>query len=82
MQRSGAGGMFQSRTVATVSGLCGTAAGVLTIGSTFLIGAIADRYSFAPILMVASLVPLTGAILVLLLVRNPRGAAPSFLKKI
>jgi ACS family hexuronate transporter-like MFS transporter len=74
--------LFQSRTVATVSGLCGTAAGILTIGSTYLIGWISDRYSFAPILIAASLVPLAGAVLVLLLVRNSRGPAPQFLKKI
>jgi len=74
--------LYKSGSVATVSGLCGTAAGVLTIGSTFLIGRISSRYSFAPILIAASVIPLVGAGLVLLLVRNPNGASPHFLKKI
>jgi ACS family hexuronate transporter-like MFS transporter len=74
--------LYQSRTVATVSGLCGTSAGILTIGSTYLIGWIADRYSFAPILIASSLVPLIGAVLVLILVRNPKGPSPDFLRKI
>ncbi len=62
--------LFHGRAVATVSGLSGTAAGLGTIGSTFLIGMVADRFSFTPILVVASLVPLAAAALVLLLVRN------------
>jgi len=62
--------LFHSRAVATVSGLSGTAAGLGTIGSTFLIGIMADRFSFTPILVAASLVPLAAAALVLLLVRN------------
>jgi len=74
--------LYKTGSVATVSGLCGTAAGILTIGSTFLIGRISERYSFAPILIASSIIPLVGAILVLLLVRNPKGAAPAFLKKI
>jgi ACS family hexuronate transporter-like MFS transporter len=74
--------LYKSGSVATVSGLCGTAAGILTIGSTFLIGRFSERYSFTPILIAASIIPLVGAVLVLLLVRNPRGTAPEFLKKI
>ena len=62
--------LYHSRAVATVSGLSGTAAGLGTIGSTFLIGIVADRFSFTPILIVASLVPLAATALVLLLVRN------------
>lgn len=62
--------LYQSRTVATVSGLCGTAAGILTIGSTYLIGQVSDRYSFEPVLIASSIVPFVGAILVLFLVRN------------
>ncbi len=50
--------LFPSRAVATVSGMSGFAAGVGTILTTFLIGAVADRYSFAPVLVAASLVPL------------------------
>jgi MFS transporter, ACS family, hexuronate transporter len=62
--------LYPSGSVASVSGLSGTGAGVGTIISTFLIGWIADRYSFAPILVGASLVPLVATALVFLLVRK------------
>jgi MFS transporter, ACS family, hexuronate transporter len=62
--------LFPSESVATVSGMSGTGAGIGTILSTKLIGYTADRYSFGPILIGASLVPLVAMVLVLLLVRN------------
>lgn len=61
--------LYPSRNVASVSGLSGTGAGLGTIFSTWLIGHVADHYSFAPILLGASLVPLVATGLVLLLVR-------------
>jgi sugar phosphate permease len=59
-----------------VSGLSGTGAGIGTIISTYLIGYVSDRYSFEPILIVASFIPLIGMILVLLLIhdKNPKAA--------
>jgi ACS family hexuronate transporter-like MFS transporter len=74
--------LFHGRAVATVSGLSGTAAGLGTIGSTFLIGIVADRFSFTPILVVASLVPLAAAILVVLLIRNTAASGRGLLKVI
>ncbi len=62
--------LFPSESVATVSGMSGTGAGIGTILSTKLIGYTADRYSFGPVLIGASLVPLVAMVLVLLLVRN------------
>jgi ACS family hexuronate transporter-like MFS transporter len=62
--------LFPSESVASVSGMSGTGAGIGTILSTYLIGYVSDRYSFGPILIGASLVPLVGMVLVLLLVRN------------
>ncbi len=62
--------IYRPRTVATVSGLGGAAAGVGTIAATYLTGAVADRYSFAPILIGASLVPLLAVVALVLLVRN------------
>ena len=62
--------LYRSESVASVSGLSGTGAGLGTIISTYLIGYVSDRYSFEPILVAASLVPLVGMILVLLLIRN------------
>jgi ACS family hexuronate transporter-like MFS transporter len=64
--------LYPPRSVATVSGLGGTAAGVGTIAATYLTGVVADRYSFEPILVAASLVPLLAMAAVLALVRNTK----------
>jgi ACS family hexuronate transporter-like MFS transporter len=62
--------LYRSESVATVSGLSGTGAGLGTIVSTFLIGYVSDHYSFEPILIAASWIPFIGMILVLLLIRS------------
>jgi MFS transporter, ACS family, hexuronate transporter len=68
--------LFHSESVASVSGLSGTAAGLGTVVAFELIGHFSDArsamagHSFDPIVIVAGLVPLVGMILVLLLVRN------------
>ena len=67
--------LYRSESVATVSGMSGTGAGLGTIVSTYLIGYVSDRYSFEPILITASLVPLAGMLLVLLLIREKRNPA-------
>ena len=64
--------LYPTHSVASVSGLSGTGAGVGTITATYLIGWVSDRYSFEPILVVASLVPLLATLAVVLLVRNNR----------
>ncbi|MEO8434771.1 MAG: MFS transporter [Pyrinomonadaceae bacterium] len=64
--------LYRSESVATVSGMSGTGAGVGTIISTYLIGYVSDRSSFEPILITASLIPLVGMVLVLFLVRDRR----------
>jgi len=61
--------LYRSESVATVSGMSGTGAGVGTIISTFLIGYVSDQYSFEPILITASFIPFLGMILVLILIR-------------
>ena len=50
----------------------GTGAGLGTIIATYLTGWVSDRYSFEPILIAASLIPLVAMIAVLALVRNNR----------
>ena len=62
--------VYWPESVATVSGLGGAGAGVGTIAATLLTGVIADRYSFEPILVIASIVPLVAVVAVLTLVRN------------
>jgi len=64
--------IYPTHSVASVSGMSGTGAGVGTIIATYLTGVVADHYSFAPILVVASLVPLVAAGAILALIRNTR----------
>jgi len=62
--------IYPTGSVASVSGMGGTGAGIGTILATYAIGTVADRYSFEPILIVASLVPLLALVAVVTLVRN------------
>jgi ACS family hexuronate transporter-like MFS transporter len=62
--------LYPTRSVASVSGLGGTAAGIGTILASYGTGVVADRYSFEPILIAASIVPLIAMVAVLVLVRN------------
>jgi MFS transporter, ACS family, hexuronate transporter len=70
--------LYATESVASVSGLSGTGAGMGTIVAFELIGRVSDvraaavGHSFDPIMIAAGLVPLAGMILVLLLVRNTR----------
>ncbi len=65
------GDLYPTNTVATVSGLSGTGAGIGTIVATYLTGIIADKYSFEPVLITASLVPLLATVALLMLIRTP-----------
>lgn len=67
--------LFPSGSVASVSGISGFGSGIGTIASTFLIGWTTDRYSFEPVLIGASLIPLLATALVFLLVREPAAGA-------
>lgn len=70
--------LYHMDSVASVSGLSGTGAGLVTIVAFELIGHFSDvrqsrmTHAFDPIVMTAGLVPFIGMILVLLLVRNTR----------
>ena len=66
--------IYPTHSVASVSGMSGTGAGIGTIAATYLTGVVADHYSFAPILVTASLVPLAAAVIVLALVRNTKAS--------
>jgi ACS family hexuronate transporter-like MFS transporter len=80
--------LFASESVASVSGLGGSAAGLGTIIAFKLIGHFSDArhadvtHSFDPIILVAALVPLAGMILVLLLVRNTRATEQGLVRRI
>jgi ACS family hexuronate transporter-like MFS transporter len=62
--------IYPSGSVASVSGLSGTGAGVGTVLATYLTGMVADRYSFRPVLIVASAIPIVAAAAIMVLVRN------------
>ena len=70
------GDVFDSRAVASVSGMSGTGAGALTILTTLLIGWTADRFSFQPIIIVASLIPCIATVLLVGLVRTQKNPDP------
>ncbi|HLM98808.1 MAG TPA: MFS transporter [Bryobacteraceae bacterium] len=74
--------LFESGSVATVSGLAGGVTGFVTIAATYTIGAVTDKYSFAPILMGASAAPVLAAIVVFALVQNTRNTGNGVLLKI
>jgi hypothetical protein len=56
--------------------------GFVTIAATYTIGAVTDKYSFAPILMGASAAPVLAAIAVFALVRNTAKTGDGVLLKI
>jgi MFS transporter, ACS family, hexuronate transporter len=66
--------VFQSRAVASVSGLSGTGAGIGTLISTYLIARFSTRYSFQPIIIAASIIPCIATLIFLTMVR--RGKKP------
>jgi ACS family hexuronate transporter-like MFS transporter len=74
--------LFESGSVATVSGMAGMVTGFVTIAATYTIGAVTDRYSFAPILMGASTAPVLAAVAVFALVRNTRETGNGVLLRI
>lgn len=66
--------IYPTGSVASVSGLSGTGAGLGTITAIYLTGVVSDRYSFEPILIAASLIPLLAVVAVMALVRNNRAS--------
>ena len=74
--------LFPSGSVASVSGLGGTGAGIGTIAAIYLTGWVSDRWSFEPILFGASLIPILALLAMLLLVRNTRATEQGLVKPI
>jgi ACS family hexuronate transporter-like MFS transporter len=80
--------LFASESVASVSGLGGSAAGLGTIIAFKLIGHFSDArhadatHAFDPIILVAAVVPLVGMILVLFLVRNTHATDHGLVRRI
>ncbi len=80
--------LYTNESVASVSGMSGTAAGIGTIIAFKLVGYYSDARAaeatraFDPIVIVAGLVPFFGMILVLLLVRNTRATEQGLVRRI
>jgi ACS family hexuronate transporter-like MFS transporter len=80
--------LYESGSVATVSGLGGTGSGIGTIIAFELIGRYSDlragmaTHVFDPIVIVAGLIPFVGMILVLLLVRNTKATEAGLVRPI
>jgi MFS transporter, ACS family, hexuronate transporter len=74
--------LYRTGNVASVSGLSGTGAGIGTIAATYLTGVVADKYSFEPILIAASLVPLLATATVMLFIRNGKATERGFINPI
>ncbi len=68
--------VFETRAVASVSGLGGTGAGIGTLISTYLIGRISDRVSFEPVIIAASIIPCLATIILVSMVRSSKKADP------
>jgi ACS family hexuronate transporter-like MFS transporter len=69
--------LYPPSSVASVSGMSGTGAGIGTVAATYLTGVVSDRYSFGPILVIASIVPTLACFAILKLVRVDAKAGPA-----
>jgi len=80
--------VFNNESVASVSGLGGTGAGIGTIIAFKLVGHFSDArqatatHTFDPIVIVAGLVPFVGMLLVLLLVRNTKATEEGLVREL
>ncbi len=68
--------LFPADTVASVSGLSGTGAGLGGMAFMLLVGWVLDRYGYVPVFTVAALMPLAAASLILWGVRTRKTASP------
>jgi MFS transporter, ACS family, hexuronate transporter len=80
--------VFHGGSVASISGLSGSAAGMGTILAFYLIGHLSDArqsmgsHSFDPIIVAAGLIPFVGMLLVMLLLRNTRATDEGLVKRV
>jgi ACS family hexuronate transporter-like MFS transporter len=80
--------VYNNESVASVSGLGGTGAGIGTIIAFKLVGHFSEArqaaatHAFDPIVIVAGLVPLVGMVLVLLLVRNTKATDEGLVREL
>lgn len=68
--------LFPQDVVATVTGLSGLAAGLVSAVFTMVVGALVDRFSYRPAFIAAALLPILATMFVCLLIRAPRTSQP------
>jgi ACS family hexuronate transporter-like MFS transporter len=68
--------VFHTRAVGTVMGLAGTSAGIGTIITTKLIGTVTTQFSYAPVIITASIIPTLATVLFVTMVRANRKPDP------
>src|ERR1700691_2785297 len=64
--------------VATVTGMSGLAAGLVSAAFTFAVGMLVDRFSYTPAFLAAGLMPVCATVFVFLLIRPPLDGAPGY----
>jgi MFS transporter, ACS family, hexuronate transporter len=80
--------LFEQHSVASVSGMGGSAASLGTIVAFFLVGRLTDArfatgtHVFDPIMVIAGLIPFIGMLLVLILVRNTSATAKGLVARL
>jgi MFS transporter, ACS family, hexuronate transporter len=63
--------LFPQNVVATVTGLSGFAAGLVSAGFTLLVGVLVDRFSYGPAFLAAGLLPIFATVSVFILIHAP-----------
>ena len=74
--------LFAPASVASVSGMGGTGAGFGTIAVIAITGYIADHYSFAPVMVGASILPLVAMVAMLALIRNTAATRAGLVREV
>ncbi len=74
--------LYPTHSVASVSGMSGTGAGICTIIAMLAVGRVSDKYSFEPILIAASFIPLLATLAVLMLIRNNQATEEKIVNRI
>ncbi len=67
--------LFPQDVVASVTGLSGLGAGLVSTAFTLMIGYIVDKFSYFPAFVAAGTVPLLATAIVLILIRAPETKA-------
>lgn len=68
--------LFPQDLVATVTGLSGLAAGLVSAVFTMAVGVMVDRFSYKPAFLAAGLLPILATMFVVVLIRTPNGKEP------